>query len=72
MIFTRRKAIEDVKNTEYGNFDNAAPNAEHINKKDISIKTSELKVRRKNLSKTACLTMNIVHLPNDNIGHAIL
>ena len=42
MFFTRHKAIEDVENTEYDNFDNAASNAEHINKQDISIKEKQV------------------------------
>lgn len=32
------KAMHDVNNAEYDNFDNVAPNTEHINNKDCTIK----------------------------------
>ena len=32
------KAINDMNNTEFDNFNNVAPNAEHINKQDCAIK----------------------------------
>ncbi|XP_078343176.1 uncharacterized protein LOC144628926 [Oculina patagonica] len=32
------KAVEDLSNVEHGNFDNVAPNAEHINKQDCAVK----------------------------------
>ena len=38
------KAMEDMNNAEYDNFDNVAPNAEHVNQQDCSVedKPSEL------------------------------